>query len=108
MSFQEFKAKDIELDGNFDLVIKDGDLSTELSDDQHVNLIIVSAKGNFRFAPTVGVDILSFLNSTGKADLLRRNVQEQLVLDGYRVDSIDFEEQNSKLDKINIKAKRIR
>ena len=108
MSFQKFTAKDIAVDEDFDLKIEGGDLVVEPSDDRHVNMILISARGNFLFNPTVGVDLFSFLNSTGQADVLRRDIQEQMTLDGFRVDDIQFSEENDKLGSININAKRIR
>ena len=105
MSFQQFKAQDIQLDNNHDLVVVDGDFVSELSDDRHVNMIIISAKGNFRFAPFLGVDISAFLNAVGQADFLTREIQDNLQIDGYAVNSVGY---GSNGEKININAKRTR
>jgi hypothetical protein len=105
MSFQEFKAKDVRVGQDNDLVVENGDFVSELSDDRHVKMIIRSAKGNYRFAPYLGVDIFAFLNSTGQADVLTREIQDNLQLDGYAVNSIDYGTDGKK---INVKAKRIR
>lgn len=104
MSFKEFIARDLELDDNFDLLIKDGDFVVTPSDDHTQEIIIISSKGSFRFAPMVGVDIYTYLNSTGQADSIKRDIQEQLRLDGYRVDTIEFADNNQ----IKIIAKRIK
>ncbi len=105
MSFQQFKAQDIQLDSNHDLVIANGDFVSELSDDRHVNMIILSARGNWRFAPFLGVDVFSFLNSVGRADFLTRDIQDNLQIDGYAVNSVDYGTDGKS---INVNAKRIR
>lgn len=104
MSFQEFTAGDLDIDDNFDLLIKDGDFVVSPSDDHTQTIIVISSKGSFRFAPMIGVNIYTYLNSTGQADSIKRDIQQQLTLDGYRVDSINFTEDNQ----IQINAKRIR
>lgn len=104
MSFREFIAGDIQVDDDFDLLIKDGDFVVAPSDKHNQTLIIISSKGAFRFAPMIGVNIYSYLNSTGQIDAIKRDIQEQLTLDGYRVDSIEFTQDNQ----IKINAKRIR
>jgi len=104
MSFEIFIAQDIILDSNNDLLVEQGDFVVSSSDDRHVNLIIVSNKGHYRFNPTIGVNAFSFLNSVGQADALKRSIQEQLSIDGFQVEKIDITENG----KININAKRIR
>lgn len=104
MSFSQFVAGDLQVDDNFDLLVKDGDFVVAPSDKHSQTIIIISSKGSFRFAPMIGVDIYSYLNSTGQAEAIKRDIQEQLTLDGYRVDSIDLLENNQ----IKINAKRIR
>lgn len=104
MSFRKFIAGDIQADHNYDLLIKNGDFVVAPSDKHDVELIVISSKGAFRFAPMIGVDIYSYLNSVGKADEIKRDIQEQLVLDGYRVNSIEITKKNG----IIIDAKRIR
>ena len=83
MSFEQFKAKDIQMTQEHDLVVVDGDFVSELSDDRHVNMIIISAKGNFRFAPFLGVDISAFLNAVGSTrnalNQQRRSILEDEV-----------------------------
>lgn len=104
MSFLKFEAKDLALDDSYDLLIKDGDFVIAPCDKHNVNIIIISSKGAFRFAPMIGVGIYSYLNSVGKAEEIKRDIQEQLVLDGYRVDAIEITPKNQ----IKINAKRIR
>lgn len=103
MSFQKFIAQDITVDNDFDLIVRDGDFEANSSDERHINAILLSAKGNYRFAPIVGADAYSFLNSVGQTDTFRREIQEQLTADGYRIDEINFEKST-----VNIQAKRIR
>lgn len=90
MSFRKFIAGDIDLDENYDLGIINGDFSIIPSDEQHINLIVESAAGNWRFAPRLGADVSSFINATGVLPTarLKKVIKVQLERDGYRVKSI--------------------
>lgn len=106
MSFVPFVAKDIGLDENDDLKIANGDFVIVNSDGQHVKDIVFSAKGNWRFAPLVGVDIGQFINSTGTNinARIRKKITTDLERDGYTVNEIEIKENEPiKIDAVRIK-----
>lgn len=106
MSFTEFIAKDVGLDQDEDLEIKNGDFVIANSDGRHVQDITFSAKGNWRFSPLVGVDITQFVNSTGTNIYakIRKKITTDLERDGYSVKKVKIEENKP----INIDAIRIK
>jgi hypothetical protein len=83
--------KDIVLDNEGDLVIRDGDFVVDASDIQHVALIVRLRKGNIKQWPLMGVGEERLIN--GPIDgLIRREIQLQLQADGYRPRTIEFSE----------------
>ena len=81
--------KDFLLDENNDLATADGDFITGDSDDQHVELLLMLAKGELKESPTIGVGLNRFLGkqNTSLAEL-QREVKVGLQADGYKVKSI--------------------
>lgn len=106
MSFFDFNAQDIVLDDDGDLLIENGDFAVFKSDGTHIRHIVESARGNWRFSPLLGVDIVGFTNAVGTlaSIRMRRIIKSQLEQDGYRVDDVKI--QNT--ENINIKANRIK
>lgn len=90
--------KDILLDTNFDLLIKDGDIVIGDSDDQNKSLLLLCAKGDFKEFPDVCVGIENFLESEDPAELIRE-IKAQYTGDGMRVKKVIVEN-----GKINIDA----
>lgn len=103
MSFIQFTAYDIQKDDQGDTRIVNGDIVVAPSDAAHQRAIILSPLGNYRFAPTVGVDIYQFLNTVGTLDEAKQLIQQQLEQDGYQVISIDFTPDHQ----LNVTAKRV-
>jgi hypothetical protein len=104
MSFTVYIAKDIAHTEDGKLIIEDGDIKVEESDNIHQKDIIISHRGDWRFKPHVGVNIFQYLNSSGAADEIRQSIQEQLTRDGYKVESIMLTTEGQ----LTINAKRIR
>jgi hypothetical protein len=73
---------DILLNKN-DLVIINGDITTGLSDAQHVEDTINAFPGWWKENPADGVGILQYLNSSGQESAIARNIDIQLQSDGY-------------------------
>ena len=67
------------------LLASQGDFKFEFDDK-----VIQKNQGDFKEAPTVGVDCVSFLHDTDPADFLR-TVRKQCERDGMRVDAIDYD-----------------
>lgn len=79
----------LDLAGDGDLLIKDGDFVIGDSDNQNVKLILEADKGQQRFTPFLGVGIRRQLG--GSVDgAVRRDIQLQLQGDGYRAGQIQY------------------
>lgn len=63
-------------------------LRTEATE-QHKRDLLLASQGDFKEAPTVGVDCVSFLHDIDPADFLR-TVRKQCERDGMRVDAVDY------------------
>lgn len=71
-----------------DLLFQNGDFAVGVSDEQHINDIILHEKGNFRQNPALGVGIMQYLNSphnTLARTELEGKVKRQLEFDGFSV-----------------------
>lgn len=77
--------KDIILDDDNDLLIKDGDFLIDESDEQHFALILASSPGNWKNSPLTGAGIIQHdkapLDDVGK---ISRKIKLQLEADGYQ------------------------
>lgn len=106
MSFFDFIAQDIALDADGDLLIENGDFVAKPSDKNHIQHIIEAAKGNWRFAPLLGVDITQYINATGTAihDKIKKNIKRELERDGYVVKIVKLTENQP----IMVDANRVR
>jgi hypothetical protein len=75
--------KDILLDGDFDLQIKDGDFVLGDDLEQRAVQIIRADKGQYKQFPPLGVGIESALNSP-LTPQLKREIELQLAADGIK------------------------
>lgn len=78
-------VNDIELEAN-DLRIKNGDFVLSDSDQQHIEDILLMAKGQLRHSPITGFGINKYLNSPGTVNNIaafKRKLKAQLEYDGY-------------------------
>jgi len=112
MSFYATIWKDIELDADGDLKIgADGDFSLTESNQVDVEHILISAPGNWREFPAVGVAIHRYINSTGQVTGrigLQRKIRLQLENDNMEVGQLVIEQGSNGQAIINVTAKRIR
>ena len=72
-----------------DVELSDDLIRTEATE-QHKRDLLLASQGDFKEAPTVCVDCVSFLHDTDPADFLR-TVRKQCERDGMRVDAIDYD-----------------
>lgn len=70
--------------------IAQGDWVVEPSAEQQVNLLLVSVPGNWKQFPFVGIDYLRALNEETSNEALRQRIQNQIELDGGKVDKIEL------------------
>ncbi len=89
---------DILYNDNDDAVIRNGDFETEENTDyQHIRHILIGEMGEFRNAPLMGVGLRRWLKSAGNRDVLTRRAKLHLEIDGYRVDKLEFGDNESKV-----------
>ncbi|MEI2758964.1 MAG: oxidase [Bacteroidia bacterium] len=85
------EVKDILIDADYDLVIKDGDLVIGESTDQHQLCILLANKGQYKQFPDVGVGINEFLQDEVDLGDLSSEINEQFEKDGMRITSLKLE-----------------
>ena len=88
--------KDLLLNENFDLLVKDGDLVIGDSNVQHQNTLLITQPGSFKESPDVGVGVENFLMDDDPAGL-KDKVREEFTKDGQNVDSISYDTQTGNL-----------
>lgn len=84
--------KGIVIDENGGLVIDGGSMVIGETDAQNVQLILSANKGDFRFEPLVGCNLIRFVKSRGSSiSEMRRETKVQLQGDGYRLSSFELD-----------------
>ena len=92
---------DITLDNNFDLQIVDGDFLVSVSDEQNIELLLISCAGMWKQYPLVGANIKGDVNGLFN-DVMKNTIKQQLVSDGYNGVTFKFNQNTANLDiKIN-------
>lgn len=81
-------VKDFTLSEELDVIIENGDFKVSDSDTQHIELVLRTFTGAWKQFPLVGMGIDRDLASSGKQQVIKRNMQNQLELDGYNVKEI--------------------
>lgn len=89
-----------------DLLIKNGDFVVADSEQQEVNLLLETFVGNWFQHPLCGVGIVNYLAGSEIPAFIEEQVKQQMITDGFVVESINIK--GSTLDnlKINIQARR--
>lgn len=82
------RPQDILLDvETMDLLVVDGDFVIGDSTAQHQKSLLLAAKGDYKWAPTSGVHLFSFINDERPEDMLRE-VRLQFAKDGMRINRL--------------------
>ena len=81
--------QDALLDEDFDLLIADGDFLIDDTTTQSQALLLLSAPGEWRQSPLVGVALQTYLLDN-EPDAARAEIRRQFELDGMTVSSIDL------------------
>ncbi len=71
-------------------VIRRGDFDIGNATEQHIKHLLVGNKGDFRFAPYVGLGLQNWLSDDQNLTDLQHEALKQLELDGLRVTKLDF------------------
>lgn len=87
---------DLILDDYYDLTTENGDLVTDVSDEQHQKLLLAVNKGDFKENPTIGVGVAMWLNDDNQDGLLGE-IKKEFEKDGMTVKSLSINEEG-KLD----------
>lgn len=98
-------ANDILLGADGDLLIVDGDLVIGPANQQSIQLLIASAQGSWVDNPLGGVGILNYVNAPmdlATQDVLRRDVQEQMEMDGFEKSAVSLTTKDGKLQDVLI------
>jgi hypothetical protein len=82
-----------------DLQFKNGDFEQKESTAQHIEHILIAAKGEYKYAPFTGANIRIALSDEGAFLALQGNIQEALEQDGLEVTELKL------ASKINIQAR---
>lgn len=83
--------QDFKLNNNRDLDIKNGDFVTGDTDQQNIELLLLSHKGAFKEHPIVGVGITDYLKSPEIISRLRleNEISNQLEFDNFFIKDLD-------------------
>jgi len=90
-------SEDFLQDDNNDLIIENGDFKVGDAESQHIQDLLLSAKGEWKEHPLVGAELQREL----KAREYTRAVREaniQLTADGYHINEIDITDSNITID----------
>lgn len=86
--------KDILLDDNYNLQADGRDLMVGLSDNQHVELLLISPKNSFKEFPVVGAGLEAWRKKQfSSAKSMRREITVQLKNDGYKISELEVSEE---------------
>lgn len=83
--------EDFKLDENKDLSFKNGDFHIGDTDQQNLELILLSHKGSFKEFPILGVGITDYLKSPEIISRLRleNEINNQLEYDNFTITEVD-------------------
>lgn len=86
-------VNDIMLNEERDVLIQNGDFVIAPSDAAHIEHLLLAWKGNYREFPLCGVGVARYLNASYNIESraeLKRDIQLQMQVDGYRKIEIDI------------------
>lgn len=87
-------------DSNNDLIIRNGKFLTGVAENQYINQIIQSAPGNWRYHPTVGVNLKKYLGAPLNFAVVENAIISQLKRAGYSDIRINANDQNAAVNLI--------
>ena len=89
------RAKDIQVDDNWNPVLRNGDFFIDDSDEQHIEDIMMSNPGDWKSSPLLGWGIGKRLrepNGKGQIDARVQSLTAMLAPDGLTVKSINLDD----------------
>jgi hypothetical protein len=89
---------DLLLDDDFDLLLQGGDLVVGESTQQHQQLLLLTAKGEWREFPTRGAHLRARLLDDQPVGSLNGQIKREFTADGMRVERIRVSQGQVKVD----------
>lgn len=90
--------QDILLDDNQNPQVSGGDFATGDSDDQHVELLLMTTPGQWKESPLVGIGLQKNKNKqTTSISQIKREITVGLAADGYKVTTLTMADGDFKL-----------
>lgn len=80
--------KDILLDENNDLLIKNGDFAVGESEEQEIKMILQAVKNDYKQFPELGVDLVRQINKSGSERTLKQLIKLNLRADNKEYNKI--------------------
>src|ERR1035437_3992780 len=87
-----------------DIEIINGDFSIGESSQQETDLLLNSFVGNWFEFPLVGIGIISYLAGSASALFIENVIKQQMITDGFTVDSVSIKGSTLNSPHINIEA----
>ncbi len=72
-----------------DIVTADGDFVTGLSDEQHIEHILIAAPGHYKQSPLTGADVTKMLGGPF-GGIQKRAITLALLADGYEINDVSL------------------
>ena len=91
-----------------DMVIQNGDLLVDKSDQQHIEHILKANPGHFYKDPLIGIGILKYQNATVTPGIIEQRIRLHLKSDNYRVKFLKVRQQSGGPMQTFIDAERIK
>jgi hypothetical protein len=83
-------AKDILLDTDRDLLLKNGDIVFDEADAQNIETLVILNQGDLKDNPLVGCNSYKLINGRVDPAAVKRVISLQLTGDGYQDQEISF------------------
>ncbi|MXV37685.1 hypothetical protein GO491_03170 [Flavobacteriaceae bacterium Ap0902] len=91
--------RDIKLNPDYDLDFRNGDFVVDDTQEQHIELLLLSKQGEWKDSPLTGCDIQKAQHG-GITRMLDRHIRIQLEADGFQLEELQLSNQG-----ISVKGK---
>lgn len=86
------------LENNGRMQIKNGDFVIGDSDQQEIELLLISSPGDWKENPAVGVNLPQLVKSRSTETSIKKVINEQLIADGFKKVTIKLDYPNIEVD----------
>lgn len=88
------------LDTNGKMLLKNGDFVIGESEQQEIDLLLMSSPGDWKENPAVGVNLPQLVKSRSTETAIKKSIHEQLTADGFKKITIKINYPNIEVDAI--------